>query len=113
MRTSIRAVLCSLFVAGVALAQTGDLRQAAKRGPVVRQVMTAGDEFKDGGALIIPCELVVVGQIVDEQPRLAAHGSVVLTDYTIEVSAVWIDPKGRVTPGQQPAVAPPGGAIRA
>ncbi len=112
MCPSIRAVLCSLFVASITFAQTGDLRQAAKSGPVVRQVLTAGDEFKDGGALIIPCELVVVGQIVDEQPRLAADGAVVLTDYTIEVGEVWIDPKGRVAPGQQVVVSHPGGQMQ-
>ena len=112
MRPSIRAVFCSLFAVSLALAQGGDLRQAVKQGPVVRQVTTAGDEFKDGGALIIPCELVVVAQIVNEQPRLAADGSVVLTDYTIEVSEVWIDPKGRVAPGQQLVVAHPGGEMR-
>ena len=112
MLTSIRVVSLSLLAAGIAFPQTGDLRQAAKLGPVVRQVMTAGDEFKDGAALIIPCELVVVGQIVDEQPRLAADGAVVLTEYTIEVSEVWIDPKGRVTPGQQLVVAHPGGEMR-
>ena len=112
MHPSIRAALLSLLAAGIALAQTGDLRQAAKSGPVVRQVMTAGDEFKDGAALIIPCELVVVGQIVDEQPRLAADGAVVLTDYSIEVGEVWIDPKGRVAPGEQIVISHPGGQMR-
>ena len=112
MLTSIRVVSLSLLAASIAFSQTGDLRQAARLGPAVRQVMTAGDEFKDGAALIIPCELVVVGQIVDEQPRLAADGAVVLTEYTIEVSEVWIDPKGRVTPGQPLVVARPGGEMR-
>jgi len=112
MRPSIRAVLYSLFVVSFALAQTGDLRQAAKQGPVVRQVMTAGDEFKDGGALIIPCELVVVGQIVEEQPRLTVDGAIVLTDFTIEVSEVLIDPEGRVAPGERLVVSNPGGQMR-
>src|SRR3989338_3430973 len=104
MHPPIRAALLSLLAAGIALAQTGDLRQAAKSGPVVRQVMTAGDEFKDRVALVGPAALVAVGQVVNERPCLAADGSVVLTDYTIEITEMWIDPKGRVAPGQQVVV---------
>jgi len=112
MRTRIRVVLCLLFTSGVALAQTGDLRQAVKAGPVVRQVLTAGDEFKDRVALVGPAAIVVVGQIVGEQPRLADDGSVVLTDYTVEISEVWVDPEGRAAPGQQIVVSHPGGQMR-
>jgi hypothetical protein len=111
MRASIQAVLFGLLAASFALA-SGDLRQAATQGPVVRQALTAGEEFKDGGALIIPCELVVVGQIVDERPRLAPDGTVVFTDYTIEINEVLIDPKARVAPGARLVVSNPGGQMR-
>lgn len=112
VQTLGKAFALSWLVAGLALAQAGDLRQAAKSGPVVRQVPTAGDEFQDRIALVGPAALVVAGQIVNEKPRLAADGSVVLTDYTLEVSEVWIDPKGRTAPGQRLVVSNPGGQMR-
>jgi hypothetical protein len=73
-----------------------DLRQAAKQGPVTRAARASEPELADGAALILPCELVVVAQVVDEQARLSDDAAHVLTDYTLEISEVVIDPKRRL-----------------
>ena len=92
-------------------AAAADLRQEVKRGPVLRAIRTAEPEYKKAAELILGADFIVVGQVVDQQPRLSSDASRVITEYTIEISRVLIGDASRLAPGHRITVRVPGGHL--
>ncbi len=93
-------------------ANAADLREEVKRGPVLRAIRTAEPEYKKAAELIQGAEFIVVGEVVDQHPRLSSDAGEVLTDYTIEVSRVLVGDSSRIAPGQRLIARVPGGHLQ-
>jgi hypothetical protein len=115
MRFSAKAVLLLALTATVPAA-AGDLREEVKGGPVLRTITTAAPELPGLGPLILQSDVVVVGEVVGEQARVADDGSEVLTDYTVVVREMLARPEPdrvpAVAPGQRIVVTTHGGQMR-
>jgi len=116
MRVSV-AILASLLTAlGGLSASAADLREEIKQGPVLRVIQTASPELPGLGPLIIQSDVVVVGEVVAERPRLAEDGSIVLTDYTVVVREMLARPEPDRVPavaaGQRITISKPGGQMQ-
>lgn len=79
---------------------------------MLQAIETRGPNLAGMGPLIIESDLIVVGQVVNEQARLSPDTSTVLTDYTIEVGEVLVDPGHRSAPGQRLRATRTGGQMR-
>ncbi len=105
--------LCAALLAiATCVVEAADLRQEVKQGPVLRAVRTAEPEYKKAAELIQGAEFIVVGEVVDQHPRLTNDSSQVLTEYTVEVSRVLVGDSSRIAPRQRLIARVPGGHLQ-
>ena len=112
MRLAHVAVALLVSPIFVAAAGAADLRQVVKQGPVLRPVLTAEPEYKKAAELIRGTDIILIGEVLDNRPRLTPDGAQVLTEYTIEVSRVLIGDSNSIAPGQHLIVRVPGGHLQ-
>ncbi len=105
-------VCAALLTTATCVVGAADLRQEVKQGPVLRAIRTAEPEYKKAAELIQGAEFIVVGEVVDQHPRLTSDASQVLTEYTVEVSRVLVGDSSRIAPGQRLIARVPGGHLQ-
>ena len=110
MKTCAHLAAALLVVATPTAA--ADLRQEVKQGPVLRAIRTAEPEFKKSAELIQGADFILVGEVLNQRPRLSSDASQVLTEYTIEVTRVLVGDSSRVAPGQRLVARVPGGHLQ-